>query len=203
MKAGEANSVCLPIVPATLGQLSITVKAQIVMGADAVKRQILVEVVTFSHSTNYKRLTQCINELPMRSVLYHHWCCEFESRSGLGVQLYVIQFVSDLQQFGGFTRVFQFPPSIIMWPDWSNNQIKVPFNTLLFSYQISPQRNDQTVTQVPLTSVLDTLSHLGKSVCTPINSDEQANCISLIFWKDKAYTWPELNLDKYKPVFMD
>ena len=72
MKAGEANSVCLPIVPATLGQLSITVKAQIVMGADAVKRQILVEVVTFSHSTNYKRLAQCTNELPIRSVLYHH-----------------------------------------------------------------------------------------------------------------------------------
>ena len=27
---------------------------------------------------------------------YHHWCCEFESRSGRGVQHYVIKFVSDL-----------------------------------------------------------------------------------------------------------
>ena len=27
---------------------------------------------------------------------YHHCCCEFESRSGRGVQHYVIQFVSDL-----------------------------------------------------------------------------------------------------------
>ena len=52
MKAGEAKSVYFPIVPATLGQLSITVKAQTVMAADAVKRQLLVEVVKFSHSTN-------------------------------------------------------------------------------------------------------------------------------------------------------
>jgi hypothetical protein len=28
----------------------------------------------------------------------HHWCCEFESRSGGSVQHYVIKFVSDLQQ---------------------------------------------------------------------------------------------------------
>jgi hypothetical protein len=27
---------------------------------------------------------------------YHHGCCEFESRSGRGVQHYVIRFVSDL-----------------------------------------------------------------------------------------------------------
>ena len=31
---------------------------------------------------------------------YHHWCCEFESRSGRGVQHYVIKFVSDLRQVG-------------------------------------------------------------------------------------------------------
>ena len=40
---------------------------------------------------------------------YHHWCCEFESRSGRGVQHYVIKFVRDLRQVGGFLR---FPPSI-------------------------------------------------------------------------------------------
>ena len=33
---------------------------------------------------------------------YHHWCCEFESRSGRGLQHYVIEFVSDLRQIGGF-----------------------------------------------------------------------------------------------------
>ena len=39
------------------------------------------------------------------SSTYHHWCCEFESRSGRGVQHYVIKFVSDLLQVGGFLRV--------------------------------------------------------------------------------------------------
>ena len=29
---------------------------------------------------------------------YHHWCCELESRSGRGVQHYLIKFVSDLPQ---------------------------------------------------------------------------------------------------------
>ena len=43
---------------------------------------------------------------------YHHWCCEFESRSGRGVQHYMIKFVSKLQQVGGFHRVFRFPPPI-------------------------------------------------------------------------------------------
>jgi len=38
---------------------------------------------------------------------HHHWCCEFESRSGKGVQQYVIKFVSDLWQVGGF---LWFPP---------------------------------------------------------------------------------------------
>jgi hypothetical protein len=37
------------------------------------------------------------------------WCCEFESRSGRGVQHYVIKFVSDLGQVGGFLRVLRFP----------------------------------------------------------------------------------------------
>ena len=43
---------------------------------------------------------------------YHHWCCEFESRSGRGLQHYVIKFVSDLRQVGGFLRVLRFPTSI-------------------------------------------------------------------------------------------
>ena len=43
---------------------------------------------------------------------YHHQRCEFESRSGRGVQHYVIKFVSDLRQVGGFLRVLQFPPPI-------------------------------------------------------------------------------------------
>jgi len=43
---------------------------------------------------------------------YHHWCCKFESRSGRGVQHYVINFVSDLRQVSGFLRVLLFPPPI-------------------------------------------------------------------------------------------
>jgi hypothetical protein len=41
---------------------------------------------------------------------YHHWCCEFESRSGHGVQHYVM-FVSDLRQVDGFLRI---NPTIIL-----------------------------------------------------------------------------------------
>jgi hypothetical protein len=41
---------------------------------------------------------------------YHHWWCEFESRSGCGVQHYVIKFVSDLRQVDGFLLVLRFLP---------------------------------------------------------------------------------------------
>ncbi|KAL3880815.1 hypothetical protein ACJMK2_033022, partial [Sinanodonta woodiana] len=41
--AGEAKSVFFPIVPASLGKIDITVKAQSTLAADAVKRQLLVE----------------------------------------------------------------------------------------------------------------------------------------------------------------
>ena len=41
---------------------------------------------------------------------YHHRCFDFESRSGRGVQHYVLNLVSDLRQVGGFLRVFRFPP---------------------------------------------------------------------------------------------
>jgi len=43
---------------------------------------------------------------------YHHYSCEFESHSGevCSLQHYVIKFVSDLRQVGGFLRVPQFPP---------------------------------------------------------------------------------------------
>jgi hypothetical protein len=37
---------------------------------------------------------------------YHRWYCEFESRSGRGVQHYVIKFASDLRQVGGFLPVY-------------------------------------------------------------------------------------------------
>jgi hypothetical protein len=42
----------------------------------------------------------------------HHWCGQFESRSGRGVPHYVIKFVNDLWQVGCILRVFRFPPPI-------------------------------------------------------------------------------------------
>jgi hypothetical protein len=43
---------------------------------------------------------------------YHHWCCGFDYHSERGVQHYVIKFVSDLRQVGGFLWVLWFPPPI-------------------------------------------------------------------------------------------
>jgi hypothetical protein len=45
---------------------------------------------------------------------YHHYCCEFESRSWGRVldTTFMIKFVSDLRQVGGFLIVPRFPPSI-------------------------------------------------------------------------------------------
>ena len=42
----------------------------------------------------------------------HHCCCEFESQLGRGVQHYVIKFISDFRQVGGFLRVLLFPSPI-------------------------------------------------------------------------------------------
>jgi hypothetical protein len=56
------------------------------------------------------RYLVCLNGLSL--IAYHHWCCEFEFRSGRGVQHYVIKFVSDLRHVGGFLRVLRFPPPI-------------------------------------------------------------------------------------------
>ena len=39
---------------------------------------------------------------------YHHYSCEFESRSGQGVQHYVIKFVSDLNRSVVFSRSSSF-----------------------------------------------------------------------------------------------
>ena len=52
---------------------------------------------------------------------YHNWCCWFKSRSGKGVQHYVIKFVSVLWQVGGFLRVLRFPPTIKLTAmyDWN------------------------------------------------------------------------------------
>ena len=45
---------------------------------------------------------------------YHHFHCEFETCSDevFLIQHYVIKFVNDMRQVGGFLRVLQFPPPI-------------------------------------------------------------------------------------------
>ena len=52
---------------------------------------------------------------------YHHWCCEFESTSGRGVQHYVITFVSDLRHVGGLLR---FPPPMKLTPRYNWNIVE-------------------------------------------------------------------------------
>ena len=46
--------------------------------------------------------------------VYCHYCCELESRSFevYSIQHYMIKFVSDVRQIGGFLRVLRFPPPI-------------------------------------------------------------------------------------------
>ena len=65
---------------------------------------------------------------------YHHWSGEFESHSGelYSIKYYVIKFVSDLQQFGGFLRALRFPPPI-NWPtryNWNIVESGVKYNNL-------------------------------------------------------------------------
>ena len=61
---------------------------------------------------------------------YHHWCCEFESRSGRGVQHYVIKFVSDLRQVGGFLRVLESYTNNTDRHDITEILLKVALNTI-------------------------------------------------------------------------
>jgi hypothetical protein len=44
---------------------------------------------------------------------YHHWCCEFEFRSGGDVQHYVIKFVGDLRDVGAPFIKYRY--TIEMW----------------------------------------------------------------------------------------
>ena len=45
---------------------------------------------------------------------YRHQSCEFEPRSWemYSIQHYVIKFVSDMRQVGGFVRALRFPPPV-------------------------------------------------------------------------------------------
>ena len=64
---------------------------------------LVVTVVMVSNDVQSQTL-QVAMKFPTTYAIsaYHHWCCEFEPLSGRGVQHYVIKFVSDLRQVGGF-----------------------------------------------------------------------------------------------------
>jgi hypothetical protein len=55
---------------------------------------------------------------------YHHWCCEFKSRSRRGLQHYVIKFVGDMRQVGGFLWVPWLLPPIKLTPRYSWNIVE-------------------------------------------------------------------------------
>ena len=60
---------------------------------------------------------------------YHHWCYEFESRWRGGVQHYVIKFVNDLRQVGGFL-LFTLPSNKTDSHDIAEILLKVALNTI-------------------------------------------------------------------------
>jgi hypothetical protein len=57
---------------------------------------------------------------------FDHYRCEFESRSGevYSIQYYIIKFVRDLRQVGGFLRMLRFPPPMKIL-------LKVALNTII------------------------------------------------------------------------
>ena len=61
-----------------------------------------------------------------------HLRCEFKSRSCkvYSIQPYVIKFVSDLRQVGGFRQVLWFPPSIKLTANITKILLKVALNTI-------------------------------------------------------------------------
>jgi hypothetical protein len=70
-----------------------------------------------SYKPNYHMITTTPERSGWKSCLVQSKMLlteEFESRSGevYSIQRYVIKFVSDLRQVGGFLRVFRFPPPI-------------------------------------------------------------------------------------------
>jgi hypothetical protein len=80
-------------------------------------RRYLPEVGLFSRFlTLALRCCRCRDRMVVGTTyalsVYHHWCCEFESRLGRGVQPYVIRFVSDLRQVVGVLWFPRIPPPI-------------------------------------------------------------------------------------------
>jgi hypothetical protein len=93
---------------------------------------LLVEDLIMYHRSRRGRDRMVVGFTTTNAIsTYHHWCCEFESRSGRGVQHYEIKFVSDLRQNGVFLRVLLFPPPIKLdCHDITEILLKVALNTI-------------------------------------------------------------------------
>jgi len=75
-------------------------------------------------------------------VTSNYLCCEFESRlvEVSSIQHYVIMFVSDLRQVGGFLRIFGFPPTIKTdIHDITEILLKVSLNTITIILPPTPE----------------------------------------------------------------
>jgi hypothetical protein len=71
---------------------------------------------------------------------YHHSCCEFESRSGRGVQHYVIKFVSDLRQVVAFLWGVRLTSRIKLTATMTEILLKVALNAIKQTTTISMNR---------------------------------------------------------------
>jgi hypothetical protein len=75
------------------------------------------KIVNYNSAFWYRKKIRCRRMVDLFTTTYvisayHHWYSEFESRSGRDVQHYVIKFVSDFRQVGGFLRVLWSPAPI-------------------------------------------------------------------------------------------
>jgi hypothetical protein len=94
---------------------------------------------------------------------YRHWCCEFESRSGRGVQHYVIKFVSELRQVGGFLPVLRFPLPIKLTARYSWNIVE----SAVKHHQTNKQSNESE----------SKFSYIFWNICR-VNLSNLINCLS-------------------------
>ena len=78
------------------------------------------------HVSNHSNTNQScdVTNMYYQGITKTQWRCEFESWSVRCVQKYVIKFVSDLRQVGGFLRIIRFPPPINLTPRYNWNIVE-------------------------------------------------------------------------------
>ena len=113
------------------------------------KMTIKTQFIVFSHS-NQEFFLNCVLfrfTFPWPSWSYGSWIYNYlsvsvttniVSSSGevYSIQHYVLKFVSDLRQVGGFLLVLQFSPPITDWHDISWIFLKVALNTITITHYV-------------------------------------------------------------------